>query len=287
MQSKPSVQDPDWRRWRDLFDARRGRPLPDPFAPEPALGALPLSATRSLARSLAIFQLGESGGGTIVDQARGSRVRGIDRHYAEAMDLFVAEEHRHAELLACAVRMLGGRLIRKNWTARLFVSGRRLMGIRLKVMVLLAAEVVSICYYRLIASRLPDGRLQSVLRDLVRDEETHLAFHCAFLRTQVTSRWRGVVFRLAWRVLMRAAGLVVLIDHRRALADLGIPVAAARRRWASVSRRAEWQVCRASPACTDIKAPDYRCQPCEILDESPADDAACEIVSPLPGGCTS
>jgi len=273
MQSGEIGHDIDWRRWRDLFDARRNRPLPDPFAPEPGLDALSLSTTRSLARSLAIFQLGESGGGTIVGQARGSRIRGIDGHYADAMALFVAEEHRHAELLACGVRMLGGELIRKNWTAKLFVSGRRLMGLRLKVMVLLAAEVVGICYYRLIASRLPEGRLKSVLQDLVRDEETHLDFHCAFLCTQATSRWRRVVFRLAWRLLMPTAGLVVMIDHRRALGDLGISMGTVRRRWSSISRRAEWRVCRGSPAA------------CKVVVGGECETSPAECVSPRQGGC--
>jgi hypothetical protein len=276
----PSI---DWRRWRDLFEARRQRPLPDPFSPEPALAALP----SSVARSLAIFQLGESGGGTVVEQARNSRVRWIDRHYVEAMALFVAEEHRHAELLACGVRMLGGELIRKNWTAKLFVFGRRLMGLRLKVMVLLAAEVVGICYYRLIASRLPDGRLKNVLQDLVRDEETHLDFHCAFLRTQANSRWRRLAFRAAWRIVIQAACVVVLADHRRALADLGIPAATVRRRWNSVSRRAEWRVCRESLAVADIRPADSGADLRGLVAERSADDARCEIVSPLPGGCTS
>jgi len=272
-----------WHYWRDLFDARKGRPLPDPFAPGPALAGLP----RSLARSLAIFQLGESGGGTVVQQARNSRIDGIDQDYAEAMALFVAEEHRHAELLACAVRMLGGELIRTNWTAKLFVFGRRLMGLRLKVMVLLAAEVVGICYYRLIASRLPDGNLKALLMDLVRDEETHLDFHCAFLRTQVAGPRRRLVFRTAWRLLMRAAGLVVLVDHRSALADLGIPVASVRYRWDSVSRRAEWRVCRAQMAAAHALPVDGGAGACEIPDSPGIDDACCEDVSPLPGGCIS
>ncbi|MDH4107701.1 MAG: ferritin-like domain-containing protein [Gammaproteobacteria bacterium] len=273
----------DWRRWRDLFAARQDRPLPDPFAPEPALAELP----GSLARSLAIFQLGESGGGTVVGQARHSAIRGIDRDFAEAMALFVAEEHHHAELLACAVRMLGGELVRKNWTARLFVFGRRLMGLRLKVMVLLAAEVVGICYYRLIASRLPDSRLKSVLLDLARDEATHLEFHCAFLRTQAGSRWRRFVFRVAWRTLMQAAGAVVLIDHRHALIDLGIPFETVRRRWSSIGRRAEWKVCRASPTGDDSQPFYFPVASRETADEPLTDDACCETLSPLPGGCTS
>ena len=56
---------------------------------EPQLGGIPAT----LARSLAIFQLGESGGGTVVEQARRSRLPSAGEDYAEAVALFVAEEH--------------------------------------------------------------------------------------------------------------------------------------------------------------------------------------------------
>ncbi len=143
----------DWRGWKAFFAARCDRPSPRILDDDPALEGVPAS----VAHSLAIFQLGESGGGTVVQQVRSSRLPGIDSDYADAMAYFVAEEHRHAELLACCVRALRGRLLQTNWTASLFVTGRRLMGLRLKVMVLLAAEIVGICYYSLIASRLPEA----------------------------------------------------------------------------------------------------------------------------------
>ena len=148
----------DWRRWRQLFAKRAHRKLPGLEAPE-TYSALP----PSVAKSLAIFQLGESGGGTIISQVRQSSNKTIDSDYADALEMFVNEEHRHAEILAICVRNLGGELIRRNWTASLFVYSRRLIGLRLKIMVLLAAEVVGICYYHLLATRLPRTRLQTLL----------------------------------------------------------------------------------------------------------------------------
>ena len=53
-------------------------------------------------------------------------MQGIDEYYAAAMALFVEEEHRHANILAMCVRLLNGTVIRSNWTARLFVFGRRI-----------------------------------------------------------------------------------------------------------------------------------------------------------------
>ena len=231
-------QPANWTHWRTFFAGRRQRTGVRLLADEPQLAGIP----ESLARSLAIFQLGESGGGTVIEQARWSRLPSVDADYAEAVTLFVAEEHRHAELLACCVRALRGRLLEKNWAARLFVSGRRLMGLRLKVMVLLAAEVVGICYYQLLAGGLPDSEVKSVLRQIAADEKAHLRFHCDFLHAQMHTELHRRLFIIAWRALMLVAALVVLIDHRGALRDLGIPAGRAWKRWSLYSRTAEARV---------------------------------------------
>ena len=93
----------EWHSWRRFFEKRSNRSLPKLDVSED-YQALP----DSLARSLAIFQLGESGGGTIVEQLRNSTMPGVDHNYAESMSLFVKEENRHANLLAMCVRMLNG-----------------------------------------------------------------------------------------------------------------------------------------------------------------------------------
>lgn len=224
----------NWQKWRNFFAARSGRRLPKLHDPQDYSEVPP-----SVARSLAIFQLGESGGGTVVEQARQSRIESAGPQYAEAMAYFVDEEHRHAAILAICVRNLGGTLIRRNWTANLFVFARRLIGLRLKVLVLLAAEVVGLCYYHLLATRLPAGRLRSLLAQLVNDERSHLHFHCTLLRAEASSPWRRLLFTGVWRLTMLAASVVVLIDHRAALRDLGLPVRTVWRRWMTYSRLAE------------------------------------------------
>lgn len=228
-----------WREWRELFESRSGRPLPA-SAPLRKYGGLP----DSLARSLAIFQLGESGGGTIIEQARNSRLPHTDGDYAKAMALFVREENRHADILAICVEQLGGELIEANWTAKLFVWSRRLVGLRLKVMVLLAAEVVGICYYHLLASRLPRSPMRDWLNELVSDEQSHLDFHCCFLNTQIDRRWKQWLFRAVWRTTMLLAAIAVLIDHRHAIRDLDIPVRVIWRRWMTFSLIAERLIVR-------------------------------------------
>ncbi|MDJ0814039.1 MAG: ferritin-like domain-containing protein [Woeseiaceae bacterium] len=228
-----------WREWKEFFASRSKRPLPS---------AEPLRKYRnlppSLAESLAIFQLGESGGGTVIEQARFSKLPQLDDDYADAMALFVREEHRHADILALCVSQLGGQLITQNWTAKLFVMARRLIGLRLKVLVLLAAEVVGICYYYLIARQLPVSPIRDWLEELVSDEQSHLDFHCDFLRTQTDRPWKRAVFVSAWRITMLLAAIVVMIDHRKAMRDLRIDRRTIWQRWMTYSRLAERLVTR-------------------------------------------
>ncbi len=226
-----------WQEWETFFAARSTRHLPS-LKQDIDYSVLP----DSLARSLAIFQLGESGGGTIVAQSFCNSLPGINNHFGTSMAYFVEEEHRHANILAMCVRQLGGRLIKSNWTARLFVFARRLIGLRLKVVVLLAAEVVGLCYYHLLAMRLPASRLRNQLLEIVEDERSHLYFHCDFLRTQTFSRFRKFVFVVVWRIVMSSAALVVALDHRKAITDLGIGLKPVLERWRAFSRLAEMLV---------------------------------------------
>jgi len=232
----------NWKRWAILFSARRSRPLP--ISP-PDQSHQPWAA--ALAKSLAIFQLGESGGGTIVQQARRSPLHGINPAYCKSMQWFVEEEHRHARVLASCVNALGGKCIEHNWTARLFIFTRRLLGIRLKVLVLLAAEVVGICYYKLLAMRLPAGELRDSLDELAADEEAHLKFHSDFLRLYCQGILPGLIFSLVWRLVTYAAAIVVIIDHHRALSRMGIPVRLVWRRWMYLVDETERQVKSTKP----------------------------------------
>lgn len=235
-------RDTCWREWRELFVSRMDRPLP---AAEPLRKYSELPP--SLAKSLAIFQLGESGGGTIIEQARTSELPQIDKHYADAMALFVREENRHADILAICIQQLGGELIKDNWTATLFVATRRLIGLRLKVLVLLAAEVVGICYYHLLAARLPKSPMRTWLTELVSDEQSHLDFHCCFLNSQCNHAWKRGLFVVTWRTTMLLAAIAVMIDHRAAIRDLGINKREIWRRWMTFSRLAERLVTRPAP----------------------------------------
>ena len=135
---------------------------------------------------------------------------------------------------------------------------RRLIGLRLKVVVLLAAEVVGLCYYHLLAMRLPPSRLRDQLLEIVEDERSHLFFHCAFLRSQTPKRWQKTVFVCVWRSVMCCAAVVVAIDHRSAIRDLNISLQAVLARWTSYSSLAEALIVSEGPGmCADRTVGDY------------------------------
>jgi len=214
-----------WTHWRSYFETHARRPMP---AAPTDVDAIPASWRGPLCASLARFQVGEGGEGRIAREVSRARLAGTDADYHAALGLFVKEEGRHARILAGMVRALGGELLRHHWTERLFVAGRRMVGLRLKLLVLLAAEVVGLGFYSLLARRLGVGAIAAQLREIADDEGMHLEFHADFFRGQVegraAARW---LFRAVWWSVAVLACGVLLVDHRRTLRAIGVPVTTA------------------------------------------------------------
>lgn len=204
----------DWTAWRRHFERNAARPLP-------AVPGAPTGLTRrqvdALGLTLAKFRLGETGEGRIARQIDDFRHEAIDDDYRVALKLFVREEGRHAHVLGRCVRALDGPRLRATWSERLFRRGRHLAGVRLKLLVLLAAEVIAIGFYGGFVEQLPAGPLRDALAQIVDDEEAHLAFHADFFRSQAATALQRAAFHAAWWPTATAACLVVLVDHRSTL----------------------------------------------------------------------
>ena len=209
----------DWRPWVTHFERHRGRPLPP--VQHCAEGLEPRQQ-RALASSLARFELGERGGGSIARRIDHLHLTGIDDHYRSALKLFVAEEHRHGQILARLVRTMGGQLLDESWTDSLFTRGRRLMGLRVKLLVLLSAEVIGIAFYGGIAAVLPPGSARTALEGICEDEEAHLRFHRDFFCQQSRTPLARALVRAGLWVIGLAAMATVVADHRRQMAALGL-----------------------------------------------------------------
>ncbi len=209
----------DSTAWLDYFEHNRlRRPEFDWSRPTP----FPPPVAAALARSLAHFQLGESGeGATLLAQAR--RAWPDDPDYIAALRLFVAEEHAHARLLEHLVARFGGTLVMNHWTDRCFRLVRHALGAGFDIQVLLTAEIVGTAYYRLLRST-GDAVLRQVCEQMVRDEAAHLRFHADRIVT-AQLRWsplRRALWTAQFRLLFEATLAAAWADHRRALRAVGI-----------------------------------------------------------------
>jgi len=213
-------------RWIRYFENHRHHHAAESYAwdtppPDPAR-----SNIQALAASLAIFQLGESGGGSrLLRYAR--RLAGQDpgfSGYERAVGLFVSEEHAHAALLKQMVHRLGGTLLVKQWSNSVFRSIRSALGLEFNVQVLLSAELIARAYYSLLSRQAPDPVIQAACLRITRDEVGHIAFHVDFFRDRLAAwpAWRALLWRIQFQALFRLAEAVVWWDHGPALRACGI-----------------------------------------------------------------
>ncbi len=210
------------KQWLHYFLANRKHRLEIPpgqiFAPEANLRA-------PLIRSLRRFQLGESGEGRHLRQFAAATG---DRVYEQCVELFIKEEQDHARMMAAILRRLGAPLLRRHWSNSCFVGLRRRFGLEEELLTLLVPEMIAQRFFRALYEGTADAGLRGVFAQIIHDEDGHVAFHTDFLRRRLAALplARRVLLRAGWRLIFRAAGLAVILDHRSVLRAVGIPRAA-------------------------------------------------------------
>lgn len=207
---------------------------------------LPEPHREAIARSIAIFQLGESGGGTRLRRYTRS-IASLEnlKGYQRAVDLFVAEEQSHAALLARTVTHLRGTLLTKQWTNSIFRWLRDLVNLEFNIQVLLTAELIAEVYFGLLALRCSDPVVQTVAKKLLRDEMGHLSFQRDFLFERLNTLTPAMqrLWRWQFQAIHLATAVVVAWDHRDCLRGLGVTPADFRARaaqcWENFQSRLE------------------------------------------------
>jgi hypothetical protein len=177
-----------------------------------------------IARSIATFQLGEQSEGATLLQAaeRFARVHGTPA-LARIVELFIAEERRHAALLREFMEDHGIALRQRDWTDEVFRFLRRLAGLELYLYVLISAELIGKVYYRALEGVTGCQRLRVLCRVLVCDELAHVGFESQLLLA-LRSRRPAVqqsLMRMAHRTFVAATALIVWLTHRAVLRRAG------------------------------------------------------------------
>ncbi len=203
--------------WRSYYEANQvNRTEPDWNAP----CLLTQDVCRDLAVSFSHFQLGETGGGTFLLREASKE---SDADDLAALSFFVQEEKEHARLLARMVQRLGGSLIRRHWSHRVFKLARRAGGFRFEIQMMLTAEIVGTAYYEMVNAAVQDVALNAALGQMLRDESGHVRFH----QDRLGARWRTYLpfERVLWSTQFQALVLTALrlawLDHGRCLRTLG------------------------------------------------------------------
>jgi hypothetical protein len=178
----------------------------------------------ALVRSLQRFQVGESGEG---HHLRRQAAKSGDADYQAAIDLFIKEEQEHARLMAEILKKLNAPLLGHHWSDACFILLRRLFGLHQELLVLLMPEMIAKRYFRALCDGFGDPTLRAVCGQILHDEEGHVAFHMDYLQRAFASRSlvARILLRACWRVLFRAACLVVIVDHRAVLRGTGVSAA--------------------------------------------------------------
>ncbi len=219
------------RHWIQHFE--QNTPLNDALTWPESASPLAEVVRRALAESLAVFQLGETGGGTRLRRYAAGLAREAGwGGYPRVVDRFIAEEQSHARLLARLVAHLGGRLRQKQWSNGLFRWVRGLAGLEFAIQMLLTAELVAEVYYGTLFLRCTDPAVRAVAGKILRDEMQHLAFQREFLVERLARLTPAAQRLWLWQfaTVHALTAAAVAWDHRRCLRALGVePVEFCRR----------------------------------------------------------
>jgi hypothetical protein len=216
--------------------AKVGRPRP----PIPTrIDGIPEGLHRPLVRLLQRFQLGEAGEGRVAGEARRTSDPAFDEALREATGLYVREEGRHAVTLAEVLAALGAPILRRATAEVLFRRGRRLLGLRTKMLVIACAEVVGVALYERVRDGVPSAAIARAADDILADELLHLDFQSLlFARILATtgplSRVVAPAVGVAFAAVLAAATALVTVQHARALRGLGTTPAAFARQCARI-----------------------------------------------------
>lgn len=211
----------DLQIWLNHFEYHAGQPGTVP----PGISDLLTPAERRLiARSIAIFQLGEQSEGTTLNRAAqrfagAHQVPGLVR----IVELFIREEQRHAALLRDFMADHQIPLKTRDWTERTFRRLRRLAGLELYLYVLISAELIGNVYYRALETATACQRLKMLCRVLVCDELAHVGFESRMLlalRARRPAPMRSALRSAHW-IFFTAAAAVVWLTHRAVLRQAG------------------------------------------------------------------
>lgn len=187
-----------------------------------------------IAGSLRGWQRGETSDGShLLAAARDYAEKMRDPMFIEAVQLFIAEEQRHGEMLGRFLELAGVSRAQFDWGDALFRRIRYcLANMEVWATPVVMVETHALIYYAAIRRATRSVVLREICRQILSDEVAHIRFQCERLAILHRTRLRSMTLAtmLFQRALFAGITLAVWVGHRSALRAGGLSF---RRFWRS------------------------------------------------------
>ncbi|MCJ8329318.1 MAG: hypothetical protein HRT89_02195 [Lentisphaeria bacterium] len=214
----------NWNDWFDYFETNKDCLLDITFADDDIIS---LQTKLCIGQSVAIFQLGESSEGrTFINKAREFVARNGNQAYMKCLDLFIKEEHRHADNLKTFMNQQKIPVLRKQWTDSCFRFLRKCLDLEIEIRVLICAELIAKVYYHSLYDASHSPALKTICRQIMHDEDYHVQFQgqaLALAKSAKDPMRQSLAHFFHYRVY-NAAIAVVWMDHRSVLKSSGLSI---------------------------------------------------------------
>jgi hypothetical protein len=213
----PSLYD----RWHRHFLHNREHPCVHPWHDSYRLST---AERRLVARSIQQFQLGEwARGRGLLRRASAHPLLSADPWFLPSLELFIAEEQGHSEMLGRFLDREEIPRLTNNWVDSTFRRLRKLAAMETCAVVLVTAEVLAVPFYRALRDATRSRLLHSICKRILREEAAHLNFQAltiGLIRRPLGRKARAI--RSFWHsLLFHGTALLLWRQHRPVFRSAG------------------------------------------------------------------
>lgn len=173
---------------------------------------------RLVARSIQQFQLGEwARGRGLMRRASAHPALAADSAFLPALQLFIAEEQEHSNILGRFLDREQIPRLKAHWIDGAFRRLRKLAGLEVCAIVLVTAETLAIPFYQALRDATHSALLRAICVRILCDEAAHLRFQAltlGLIRRSLSKRAR-LVRTFGHSALFHATALLLWQQHRR------------------------------------------------------------------------
>src|SRR5262249_47801815 len=210
-----------YEQWYHHFLRNRGASRTLPWQRS---GRFAATERRLVAPSIQQFQLGEwARGRGLMRRATAHPDLAADPFFLPALELFVAEEQEHSQILGRLLDREGIPRLKNHWMDGVFRRLRKLAGLEACLAVLVTAEVLAMPFYQALRDATRSYLLRAICWRILCDEAAHLSFQALTLGllrqplSPATRRTRS----LCHSVLFHNTALLLWQQHHRVFGAAG------------------------------------------------------------------